>query len=93
MESLGGIDPTTNLLAFLNLKAASLPVYWSGPPTCADIRGLVFVLNNALGRLDSGHRRLPVANLSPSKRLANASASSGLEKQNTTKSLSSLRRE
>jgi hypothetical protein len=36
---------------------------------------------------------LPVGNLSPPKRLAKASASSGLAKQDTTKSLSSRRRE
>jgi hypothetical protein len=38
-------------------------------------------------------RRLPIANRSPPKRLAKASASSGLEKQNITNSLSSRRRE
>jgi hypothetical protein len=43
--------------------------------------------------LIQGHRRLPVAKRWPPKRLAKASASSGLAKQNTTKSLSSRRRE
>jgi hypothetical protein len=37
--------------------------------------------------------RLPVANRSPPKHLANAIASSGLAKQNTTKLRSSRRRE
>jgi hypothetical protein len=40
-----------------------------------------------------GHRRVPVANRFTPKRSAKASASSGLEKQNTTKSLTSRRRE
>jgi hypothetical protein len=39
------------------------------------------------------HHRPPVGNRSPPKRLAKASASSGLATQNTTKSLSSHRRE
>jgi hypothetical protein len=30
-------------------KVASWPVYWSGPPTRADVLHLAFVLNNALG--------------------------------------------
>jgi hypothetical protein len=30
-------------------QAASLLVYWSGPPTRADVLHLAFVLNNALG--------------------------------------------
>ena len=32
-------------------EAASLPVYWSGPPTRADVLHLAFVLNNALRRV------------------------------------------
>jgi hypothetical protein len=39
------------------------------------------------------HRRVPVGNRFPPKRSAKASASSGLAKQNTTKSLLSRRRE
>jgi hypothetical protein len=30
-------------------EAASLPVYWSGPPPRADVLHLAFVLNNGLG--------------------------------------------
>jgi hypothetical protein len=64
-----------------------LPVYLSGPPTWADVLHLAFVLNNALESpaCFQGHRGLPVFNRSPLKRLAKASASSGLAKQNTTK--------
>jgi hypothetical protein len=49
-----------------------------------------FVLNNALGSPGCFrcHRRLTVGKRCPLKRLAKASASSALEKQNTTKSLS-----
>jgi hypothetical protein len=56
--------------------------------------GLPFVLNNALGspRCFQGYRRFS-GNRFPPKRLAKASASSGLPQQNTTKSLSSRRRE
>jgi hypothetical protein len=55
---------------------------------------LPFVLNNTLGLpfCFTGRRRLPVANRAPPKRLANATASTVLAKQNTTKSLSSRRR-
>ena len=55
---------------------------------------LAFVLNNALGSPDcfQGHSWLPVGNRWPPKRLANASASSDLAKQNT-KSPASWRRE
>jgi hypothetical protein len=76
-------------------KAASLPVYWSGPPTRADVLHLAFVLNNALGSpaCFQGRRQLPLGNRSPEKCLAKASASSGLAKQNTTTSLSSRRME
>jgi Di-haem cytochrome c peroxidase len=45
------------------------------------------VPGSSLDWAGGGHCRLLVANRSPSKRLANASASSDLEKQNTTKSL------
>jgi hypothetical protein len=71
-----------------------LPVYWSGPPTGADVLHLAFVLNDALGSpaCFQGHRWV-TDNRSPPKRLAKASASSDLAKQNTTKSLSSRRRE
>ncbi len=30
-------------------EAASLAIYWSGPPTGADVLHLAFVLNNVLG--------------------------------------------
>jgi hypothetical protein len=72
-----------------------LPVCWSGPPTRADVLHLAFVPNNALGSpaCFQRHRRLPVGDLASPNRPANASASSGLPKQNTTKSLSSRRRE
>src|ERR1700751_3667838 len=44
-------------------EAGSLPVYWSGPPTCADVLHLAFVLHNVIGSLDcfQRRRRLPVA--------------------------------
>jgi hypothetical protein len=76
-------------------EAGSLLIYWSGPPTRPDVLHLAFVLNKALGspRLFQGHRRLSAGNHFPPKRPAKASASSGLEKKNTTKSLSSRRRE
>jgi hypothetical protein len=44
-----------------------------------------------VGRCFQDHRHLPLGNRSPLKCLAKASASSGLEKQNTTTSPSSLR--
>jgi hypothetical protein len=73
----------------------SLRFNWSGPPPRADVLHDAFVVNNALGSpaCFQGHRRLPVGNRSPPKRLAKASAFPALEKQNTTKSLSSRRRE
>jgi hypothetical protein len=48
--------------------AASLPVYWSGPPTGADVLHVAFVLNNAVGSPACfwGPPRLPVAPLNRS---------------------------
>jgi hypothetical protein len=54
---------------------------------------LAFVLTNGLGSpaCFQDHRQLPLGNRSPPKCFAKASASSGLAKQNTTRSLSSRR--
>jgi hypothetical protein len=69
-----------------------LPVYSSGPPTRADVLHLAFVHERRaraaclLVTADCPANR-------PPKRLAKASTSSELTKQNTTTSLSSRRRE
>jgi hypothetical protein len=59
-------------------EAASLAIYWSGPPTCADgFAPCVRPEQRApVARLFSGSPPLPVANHSPPKRSAKASASS-----------------
>jgi hypothetical protein len=76
--------------------AALLPSIWSGSPTGADVLHLAFVLNNALGSLARLFSRSPLAarrQSLPSEALGKGLGVFRLAKQNTTKSLSSRRRE
>jgi hypothetical protein len=77
------------------LETGSSAGYWSGPPTSADVLHPAFVLNSALdspARFQR-QRRLPVGKRFPTEVLGKGLRIFWLAKQNTTKSLSSRRRE